>query len=98
MIKKFLVFMVFFASTMIISGGYLYGGYTFLGDYQAPYVVSGNTVTFNCGTPSVKIVMCAENIVKIWMEPTGNFECDPSYAVLKSTWPDVSFSINDTTD
>lgn len=81
--------------SLLMSAEHLYGSYTFLGNYQESYSINGNTVTFNCGTPKVKIEMCTAGIIKVWMEQTGNFESGSSYAVLKSTWPTVNFNVTD---
>jgi alpha-glucosidase len=61
---------------------------------------TGNTVTFTCGTPRVKMIICAPDIVRVRLAPDGTFMQDTlweqyngPYLVIKYDWPaDPSFA------
>ena len=72
------------------------GNWTYIGNYTAPYQVSGNTITFNCTNAVVKLEICKADIVRIRMVKAGDsFAQNEPYTILKYDWPPTNPTITD---
>lgn len=69
--------------------------WTYIGDYVQPYQVDRNIITFTCTNATVKIEVCAEDILRIRMRESVSFEPDEPYVVIKYDWPAAVFAVTD---
>jgi alpha-glucosidase len=70
--------------------------YTQIGNYVAPYQVSGNIITFPATNGTVKIELCRPDAVRVRMVKSGDsFGANENYAVAKYNWVAVSNTITD---
>jgi len=84
-----------FIGILIVSVNNIsYSAYTYIGNITS-YTQDSSTVTFNCGTPKVKITVCSDDIVRVRMAQNGTFRAEEPWIVVKYNWPYVNYSFND---
>jgi len=66
-----------------------------VGDYMGHYDLKGNEVTFTCTNAVVKVQVCTEDIVRIRMNPSGEFMPNEPYVVIKYDWASSPFAVTD---
>ncbi len=54
-----------------------------------------SSVSFQCSNAMVNLEICAEDILRIRMSPSGSFKPDETWVVIKYDWPATSFSVKD---
>ncbi len=60
------------------------------------YRTNGNQVIINTnGSPKIRIDLCYPDVARIWVDPVGVFQKEPSYAVVPESWPDVNYTVSD---
>ncbi len=59
------------------------------------YERRGNTVLLSCGKPVVQISILAPDLVRVRLSQGGEFGPDRSWAIAKTDWPAVDYSIDD---
>jgi alpha-glucosidase len=65
-----------------------------IGDVQS-FTRDGNRLTLNCGKAKVQITTLANDVVRVRMNPTGVFQEDFSWAVVKTDWSSISPEIRE---
>ncbi|UCE20240.1 MAG: DUF5110 domain-containing protein [Gemmatimonadota bacterium] len=66
----------------------------FVGDYGS-HEVDGNKIVFECLPAFVSLEFCTEDIVKVMLSFIWNPLEDSSFVVMHSSWPGVSFTVED---
>ncbi len=69
--------------------------WTYVGDYVAPYELRGNTVRFRSANAVVTLQVCAEDIFRIRMSPSGEFKGNEPWVVIRYDWPPCKFTVRD---
>ncbi|MHC4258909.1 MAG: glycoside hydrolase family 31 protein [Planctomycetota bacterium] len=88
----------FLATFLVLSATVVQGDWTYVGDYVGPYQIEANIVTFTCANATVKIEVCAEDILRIRMSKSSTFKPDEPYVVIKYDWPKSLFTVTDRGD
>jgi len=83
---------------LVVFAGASAGQWQYVGDYVGPYQVKGNEVTFSCGNATVKVEVCTEDILRIRMNPSGQFKPNEPWVVIKYDWPKSLFTVKDRGD
>ena len=52
------------------------------------------TISTN-GTVKLRINLVSEDVVRVWLDPIGQFNKQPSFAVLSESWAPVQYSVTD---
>lgn len=81
--------------------GKSYASWSYIGNYTS-HVKNGNEVVFTCGNAKISVQICAPDIARIRMVPSGNIIVDNQYLnnngpymVIKYDWPSVNFTVTD---
>jgi alpha-glucosidase (family GH31 glycosyl hydrolase) len=80
---------------LLLSPGYARAGWTYLGDYVAPYKTEANVITFTCTNATVKVEVCTEDILRIRMSKSGTLKPNEPWVVIKYDWPKSNFTVKD---
>lgn len=59
------------------------------------YDLDAGTVTFVCGQPRVMLEVCADDLIRVRLAPSGSFMPDENFVVIKYDWTGSSFSVVD---
>jgi alpha-glucosidase len=68
-----------------------------IGDVTS-YSHTGNLFSIHAGKALVNVHVLAPDLIRIRLAPTGVFDTDASWAVIKNDWPDVAVNTNDLAD
>lgn len=52
-------------------------------------------IDFQCKNARVRLEICAEDILRIRMNPSGNFKPDEPWVVIRYNWPKAGFTVED---
>ena len=56
---------------------------------------SNNIIDFQCTNAIVRLEICADDIFRIRMSPSGNFKPDETWVVIRYEWPASSFIVRE---
>ena len=73
------------------------GEWTYVGD-MIDYHVDGNVVEFVCTNATVTVQVCADDIFRIRMSPSGRFKGNEPWVVIQYDWPACAFTVAERAD